>query len=59
MNQTSAILIGVFGLLAMALLGHFSPNLDFSLRGTRSAQELAAESAKPSQPPASLTCEQR
>lgn len=39
MDQTNAMLIGIFGLLLMALLGHISPNLDFSFRGARPLQE--------------------
>jgi len=57
MNQTHAMVIGILGLLGMALLGHFSPRMDFSLRGSRS--ELAAEDARPAQSAASLSCEQR
>lgn len=51
------MVIGILGLLGMALLGHVSPKMDFSLRGSRS--ELAAEDARPGQSAAPLSCEQR
>lgn len=57
MNQTHAMVIGILGLLGMALLGHFSPKMDFSLRGSRG--ELAAEDARPAQTAAPLSREQR